>query len=67
MADTEAPEKEANNAEKAAGRPVTPKRDESDEYEGILIPETPLIAGESQGAASLSLQLLGPRNASAGP
>lgn len=55
MADTEAPEKAANNAEKAAARPVTLKRDESDEYEGILIPETPLMGGRVPGAAPLLL------------
>jgi hypothetical protein len=44
-----AAKKAANGAEKAAARPITPKRIESDEDEGILIPGTPLIAGESPG------------------
>lgn len=56
--------KAADSAERA--RPVTPRRDESDEDEVILVPGTALIAGESQGGTTITLALSTPE-ASADP
>jgi hypothetical protein len=68
MTDIKAAERAANQAEKAAARPVTPRQDESNEDDGILVPNTPPnageiageIAGESQGGTSITLAIRTP-------
>ena len=60
----EAAEQMANKAERAAAMAVTPRQDESDVDDGILVPGTPLdvgeLAGESQGGTSITLAIRTP-------
>ena len=64
MTGAEAAEQVADEAERAAARPVTSRQDESDGDDGILVPGTPPnaseIAGESQGGTSITLAIRTP-------
>jgi hypothetical protein len=64
MTGAEAAKQVADQAERAAARPVTSRQDESDGDDDILVPGTPPnaseIAGESQGGTSITLAIRTP-------
>jgi hypothetical protein len=60
MTGAEAAERAAGQVERAAIIPVTPRQDESDEDNDVLVPGTPPFAGESQGGTSITLAIRTP-------